>query len=288
MSSLETIESHLCFGGQQRRYRHQSAVLGCSMNLSVYLPPQAASCRVPALYWLSGLTCTDENFTFKAGAQRIAAELGVALIMPDTSPRGTDLQGRPVADSADYDLGQGAGFYLNATRQPWSAHYRMYDYILDELPAVLEDGLPLDGRRSISGHSMGGHGALVLGLRNPERYRSISAFAPIVHPSDVPWGQKAFTAYLGDHEDNRQTWSQYDAYLLMMDLGCPRPVLVDQGDADSFLASQLKTDLLVAAAQQTGTDLRYRVHAGYDHSYYFIASLIEDHLNFHAGYLLAD
>lgn len=287
MSLLETIESHLCFGGQQFRYRHESAVLGCSMNLSVYLPPQAAARKVPALYWLSGLTCTDENFTFKAGAQQIAAELGIALIMPDTSPRGTDLQGNPVADSADYDLGQGAGFYLNATQAPWLAHYQMYDYILTELPALLEAELPLDGRRAVSGHSMGGHGALVLGLRNPTHYRSISAFAPIVHPSDVPWGQKAFNAYLGDNGDNWQTWSQYDAYLLLMARGCPLPVLVDQGDADPFLESQLKTDLLVAAAQQTNTDLRYRVQPGYDHSYYFIASLIEDHLRFHACYLLA-
>jgi S-formylglutathione hydrolase len=283
MNELSIVEEHLCFGGRQIRFRHVSSRLQCAMHVSVFLPPQALHHSVPALYWLSGLTCTDENFTTKAGAQQIAAQLGLALIMPDTSPRGVDVHGQTIPDDPAYDLGQGAGFYVNATQQPWQQHYQMYDYIVEELPELLERELPLSQKRAISGHSMGGHGALVIGLRNPLRYSSISALAPIVHPTEVPWGQKALTAYLGDKAGHWPEWHQYDAHLLLSAHGSALPILIDQGQADPFLAEQLQSDTLLAVAQQT--DLRYRLHAGYDHSYYFIASFIEEHLRFHAAYL---
>ncbi|WP_313932147.1 S-formylglutathione hydrolase [Pseudidiomarina fusca] len=269
------------FGGRQLRFEHQSKVLNCAMQFSVFLPPQAEHQAVPALYWLSGLTCTDENFSSKAGAQRVAAELGIALIIPDTSPRGDEVPDDP--DGA-YDFGKGAGFYVNATQAPWQQHYQMYDYIVDELPALLEQHLPLTSQRSISGHSMGGHGALVIALRNPERYQSVSAFAPISHPSQCPWGKKALRGYLGE---DAQSWAEYDAVQLLQQYKhCP-PLLVDQGSADNFLAEQLLPETLAQALQLLPKDavaeLRYQ--AGYDHSYYFIASFIADHLRFHGQYL---
>lgn len=277
MSALTLIQEQKCFGGRQVRYKHNSAVLNCDMQFSVFLPPQAAERKVPALYWLSGLTCSDENFSVKAGAQRVAAELGIALIIPDTSPRGDG-----VADDPAYDLGQGAGFYVNATQAPWAQHYQMYDYILTELPTLLEAQLPLSDQRAISGHSMGGHGALVLALRNPQRFTSVSAFAPIANPLNCPWGQKAFTAYLGD---DRATWEEYDASLLLAQYRGDLPMLVDQGDADNFLSEQLKPQALYTAAMQAKANLLLRMQPGYDHSYYFIASFIEEHLRFHASYL---
>ena len=249
------------------------------MQFSVYLPPQAETQAVPAMYWLSGLTCTDENFSAKAGAQRIAAELGIALIMPDTSPRG---DGVPDDAQGAYDFGQGAGFYVNATREPFAKHYRMYDYIVSELPKLLEAELPLTDKRAISGHSMGGHGALVIGLRNPQRYSSMSAFSPICNPVNCPWGIKAFSGYLGD---DKSQWQQYDASLLLSSAESPLPLLVDQGTADSFYPEQLRTDSLIAAAKQSAALADIRLQAGYDHSYYFIASFIEQHLRFHALYL---
>ena len=277
MSALTLIQEQKCFGGRQVRYKHNSAVLNCEMQFSVFLPPQAATQQVPALYWLSGLTCSDENFSVKAGAQRVAAELGIALIIPDTSPRGDG-----VADDPAYDLGQGAGFYVNATQAPWAQHYQMYDYILTELPTLLEAQLPLSDQRAISGHSMGGHGALVLALRNPQRFTSVSAFAPIANPLNCPWGQKAFTAYLGE---DRTTWEDYDASLLLAQYRGDLPMLVDQGDADNFLSEQLKPQTLYTAGMQAKANLLLRMQPGYDHSYYFIASFIEEHLRFHASYL---
>lgn len=277
--SLQQISSQRCFGGWQQRYQHQSELLHCSMQFSVFLPPAAAQHPVPVLYWLSGLTCTDENFSSKAGAQRIAAELGIALVIPDTSPRGEQV---PDAADAAYDLGLGAGFYVNATEQPWLDNYQMFDYISQELPALCEAEFPLSNRRSISGHSMGGHGALVLALRQPERYCSVSAFAPIANPTQCDWGKKAFTAYLGA---DQASWAAYDASLLLAARYCPLPILVSQGDADQFLASQLKPETLLAAAAQSGSAIQLETQPGYDHSYYFIASFIEQHLRFHAAHL---
>ena len=275
--SLQRIASQRCFGGWQNRYRHASALLGCDMHVSVYLPPQAAHDPVPALWWLSGLTCTDENFVTKAGAQRVAAELGIALIAPDTSPRGLGIAG----EADNWDLGLGAGFYVDATEPPWAPRWRMHSYIVHELPTLLESGgLPLArGRRSISGHSMGGHGALVLALRHPGFYRSVSAFAPIVAPSLVPWGQKAFTAYLGA---DRDSWSGWDACALIARTQEKLPLLVDQGEDDPFLHEQLRPRLLEAACAAHGHPLELRMRAGYDHSYFFVASFIEDHLRHHA------
>ncbi|WP_202843777.1 S-formylglutathione hydrolase [Luteimonas saliphila] len=278
---MERIEHRACFGGWQDVYRHQSQVLGCSMDFAVYLPPQAGGpgARLPVLYWLSGLTCTEQNFITKAGAQRYAAEHGVILVAPDTSPRGDD-----VPDADGYDLGKGAGFYLNATAQPWARHYRMYDYVVDELPALVEAGFPVDDRRAISGHSMGGHGALVVALRNPGRYRSVSAFSPIVAPTNVPWGEKAFGAYLGP---DREAWKAYDATELVKSAPEKLPLLVDQGGGDEFLDTQLRPQLLQAAAETAGHPLTLRMRPGYDHSYYFIASFIGEHLAHHAGALQA-
>jgi S-formylglutathione hydrolase len=272
---LERIEHRACFGGWQDVYRHRSQVLDCAMQFAVYLPPQAASKKVPVLYWLSGLTCTEQNFITKSGAQRYAAEHGVALVVPDTSPRGDDVAG---ADS--YDLGKGAGFYLNATVAPWSKHYRMYDYVKQELPALIESQFPVTDARAISGHSMGGHGALIVALKNPGRYRSVSAFSPIVAPSQVPWGEKAFSAYLGDE---RQAWKAYDAVELIKNAVEKLPLLIDQGEADEFLSSQLRPDLFVAAANAVGYPVTLRMQPGYDHSYYFVASFIGDHVAHHAN-----
>ena len=276
--SIENIAVNKSFGGWHKQYSHQSTSLNCAMRFAIYLPPQAASGeKVPVLYWLSGLTCSDENMMQKAGAHRVAAALGIAIVAPDTSPRGED-----VANDEAYDLGQGAGFYVNATQAPWSSHYQMYDYIVNELPALIEANFPVSDQRAISGHSMGGHGALVIALRNPDRYRSVSAFSPISNPINCPWGQKAFTAYLGSDKDS---WAQYDASELMRQATQHVPAKVDQGESDDFLQEQLKPETLEAAAKTNDYPLELDLHTGYDHSYYFIASFIEDHLRFHAKYL---
>ncbi len=273
--SIESLSSNKSFSGLHTQYRHYSETLNCSMRFALYLPPQASNgVKVPVLYWLSGLTCSDENFMQKAGAQCVAAELGIAIVAPDTSPRGED-----VVDDEAYDLGQGAGFYVNATQEPWNHHYQMYDYVVHELPALIESQFPVSDQRAISGHSMGGHGALTIALRNPGRYLSVSAFSPISHPTNCPWGQKALTAYLG--EDTR-SWRNYDASILMREATNLVPALVDQGEADNFLIEQLKPETLEEAAKARGYPLVLRRHEGYDHSYYFIASFIEDHLRFHA------
>lgn len=271
---MERIEHRAASGGWQDVYRHTSQVLGCDMNVAVYLPPQAATQPLPVLYWLSGLTCNEQNFITKAGAQRYAAEHGVILVVPDTSPRGDD-----VADAEGYDLGKGAGFYLNATEQPWAAHYRMYDYVVEELPAWIEAYFPTTGARSISGHSMGGHGALVIALKNPGRYRSVSAFSPIVAPTRVPWGQKAFAAYLGE---DRASWAAWDASELVATATERLPLLVDQGGGDEFLDTQLQPQWLQAACTAAGHPLTLRLQPGYDHSYYFISSFIGEHIAHHA------
>ncbi len=276
--SIENVSANKSFGGWQKQYTHQSISLNCKMQFAIYLPPQISSGdKVPVLYWLSGLTCTDENFMQKAGAQRIAAELGIAIVAPDTSPRGESVEN----DDA-YDLGQGAGFYLNATEKPWSKHFQMYDYIVNELPALIESAFPVSDKRAIAGHSMGGLGALNIGIRNPLRYSSMSAFSPIANPVNCPWGQKAFTAYLGK---DKSSWLQYDASELMKQASQFVPARVDQGEADNFLEEQLKPDALQSSARTSGYPLEYQLHPGYDHSYYFIASFIEEHLRFHAKHL---
>ncbi len=280
--TLENLSCQKSFGGWLKRYRHRSATLDCDMVFAVYLPPQAErGAKLPVLYWLSGLTCTDENFMQKAGAQRVAAELGLIVVAPDTSPRGA---GVPADPDGAWDFGLGAGFYVNATQAPWSGHYRMYDYVVQELPALIEANFPVSDRRGISGHSMGGHGALVCALRNPGRYRSVSAFAPISNPMDCPWGEKALSRYLGE---DRSKWREWDSSVLIADAREKLPILVDQGDRDDFLASQLKPEVLEAAARAAGHPLTLRLQPGYDHSYYFIASFIEDHLRHHAQALAA-
>ncbi len=277
---VECISENKSFGGWHKQYQHHSSVLNCTMRFALYLPPDAMlGEKVPVLYWLSGLTCTDENFMQKAGAQRLAAELGMAIVAPDTSPRG---EGVPDDPEQAYDLGLGAGFYINATEAPWREHYRMYDYVIAELPALIESHFPVSHHRAISGHSMGGHGALVVALRNPERYASVSAFSPISHPVNSPWGQKAFEAYLGK---DRGTWENYDASVLLGTVEQPVPALVDQGLADQFLERELQPQALESAAVASRYPLTLRLHEGYDHSYYFIASFIEDHLRFHAEHL---
>ena len=271
---MERIEHHASFGGRQEVWKHASHALGCEMRLGVYLPPAAlAGERCPVLYWLSGLTCTEQNFITKAGAQQHAAQHGLILVAPDTSPRGTD-----VADDPGYDLGQGAGFYLDATQAPWAPHFRMEDYVVNELPALVEQHFPATEKRAIFGHSMGGHGALTLALRHPGRYASVSAFAPIVAPSQVPWGQKVFAAYLGD---DRAAWAAHDAVALVATARERLPLLVDQGEDDEFLP-QLQPELLRAACSQAGHPLTLRLWPGYDHSYYFIASFIGEHVAHHA------
>ena len=276
---MERIERHASFGGSQQVWKHVSRALGCEMRVGVYLPDAALRgqpCAV--LYWLSGLTCTEQNFITKAGAQPHAARHGLIVVAPDTSPRGP-----AVADDPAYDLGQGAGFYLNATRAPWVPHYRMEDYVVDELPALVERHFPALPRRGICGHSMGGHGALTLALRHAGRYASVSAFSPIVAPTQVPWGQKAFAAYLGD---DRAHWAGHDTVALVAQPRDERlPLLVDQGDADEFLASQLRPELLRAACESAGHPLTLRLQPGYDHSYYFVASFLADHFAHHAAAL---
>lgn len=276
---MELLEEHRCFEGWQQRWRHPSTVLNCPMTFSIFLPPPASASPPPVVYWLSGLTCNDENFTTKAGAQRVAAELGIVLVIPDTSPRGEDVPNDP-----GYDLGQGAGFYLNATQQPWATHFRMYDYLRDELPQLIAENFSVSEKASIFGHSMGGHGALIMALKNPGRFRSVSAFAPIVNPTRVPWGQKAFKAYLGEDES---LWQEWDSCCLLGKAlpSAQLPMLIDQGDDDQFLADQLRPEEFEKVAQEKGWPLTLRIQPGCDHSYYFIATFVEDHLRFHAEHL---
>ena len=277
MSSLEIVSRNRSFEGWHTRYRHRSEACDCDMVFAVYTPPRAERTKVPVLYWLSGLTCTDENFNQKAGAHRYAEEMGIAIVCPDTSPRGVNLPGEDDA----YDFGSGAGFYLNATREPWSRHYRMYDYVVEELPGLLTRELPqLDtSRAGISGHSMGGHGALTIAFKNPDRYASLSALAPISAPMRCPWGEKAFSGYLGE---DRNLWAGYDATELLKHTKTRLPLLVDQGTGDQFLDEQLKPERLEAACHEVDYPLTLHRRDGYDHSYYFIASFIGEHIAHHA------
>jgi len=272
---VELIAEARSFGGRQLTYKHRSDVCDCDMRFAAYLPPAAESGPVPALYWLSGLTCTEENFSVKSGAQRYAAELGLALIIPDTSPRGVDIAGQ----DEFMNVGSGAGFYVNATQAPWAAHYRMYDYVVRELVTAVNENLPVDpARKSISGHSMGGHGALVVGLRNPDAYRSISAFSPISSASRSQWGQQALTEYLGK---DSSAWADYDACAVIERSPSSHRLLVDQGAADPFL-EQLKPDALRTACEQAGQALTLNEREGYDHGYFFVGTFIGEHLQFHA------
>ncbi len=281
--TLETLSETNCFGGRIGFYRHASTANNCDMQFSVFVPPQAASGKVPVLTFLSGLTCSEENFMIKSGAQRVAAELGIMLVSPDTSPRGEDVPDDP---DGDYDFGLAAGFYLNATQEPWSRHYHMYDYVTQELQRAVFDNFPGDAERhGLSGHSMGGHGALTIGLRNPDIFKSISALAPICTTLGSPWGQKALGYYLGDNTD---TWQDYDACEVarsVTDGGTRSKILVDQGLADIYRVEQLRPELLAAACAESGLPLERRSHDGYDHGYYFIATFIADHLRHHAALL---
>jgi S-formylglutathione hydrolase len=276
MSTLETMSRHRCHGGVQGFYRHASAACDGPMRFAVYQPPQAEHRACPVLYFLAGLTCTEETATIKAGAQRLAAELGLILVMPDTSPRDTGFDGA----TGDWEFGEGAGFYVDATEAPGSARFRRHSYVVDELPALIAANFPADTARSgICGHSMGGHGALTIALKHPDRYRSVSAFAPIVAPSQVPWGRKALPRYLGEHPE---VWAGYDACELVRRQTFPGTILIDQGEADTFLEAQLKPELFDQACAEAGQPLLLRRHAGYDHSYWFIGSFIDDHLRHHA------
>lgn len=276
MKQLENIKES---GGWLQRYEHASECCHCNMTFSIYLPPKAARERVPVVYWLSGLTCTDDNVRTKAGAQRYAAELGIALVMPDTSPRGDDVPDEPDR----YDLGKGAGFYVDATESPWSRRYRMYEYVTRELPALIEAEFPvIAGLRSISGHSMGGHGALICALKEPGMYRSVSAFAPICHPTVCGWGETCFGAYLGD---DRNAWADYDATELVKRGAKPLPILIDQGTDDEFLAEQLFPQDFLAACLERNFPITLRMQEGYDHSYHFISTFIGEHLAMHAKIL---
>jgi len=266
-------------GGWIKRYTHTSSSTKTDMVFAIYLPPQAQNQLVPVLYWLSGLTCTDENFMQKAGAQKLAAELGLAIVCPDTSPRGTDFP----SEHESYDFGSGAGFYVNATITPWAENYRMYDYVVKELPALIEEHFPVTDQRSISGHSMGGHGAIICALKNPGLYQSVSAFAPISHPTQCPWGEKAFSRYLGL---DTESWKAWDSCELIAEASKQAsellPLLIDQGLADNFLEEQLKPEALKLACDTAGYPLEQRMRVGYDHSYFFIANFIDDHLRHHA------
>ena len=278
--SLTTLNEHACFGGTVGYYSHPSQACHSEMKFSVYQPPQAQREPVPVLYFLSGLTCTEENFMAKAGAQRLAAEYGLMLVAPDTSPRNTGIPG----ENDDWDFGTGAGFYVDATQAPWQAHYRMYSYVVDELPALIAANFPaLPDRQGIFGHSMGGHGALVCALRNRDRYLSVSAFAPIAAPMHCPWGHKAFSKYLGPDQD---TWRAYDASELVLTANYNRPILIDQGTADPFLRQQqLLPNLFEQACAEARQTLTLRLHSGYDHGYYFIATFMQDHILHHAAAL---
>jgi S-formylglutathione hydrolase len=274
---LTTISEHKCFAGVQGIYSHVSTVTSCTMRFAVFMPPQAPTQKVPVLYWLSGLTCTEENFIAKAGAQRVAAELGLAIVVCDTSPRGSAVP--DVKES--YDFGIGAGFYVDALLPVWRDNFRMYSYVTQDLPELIAANFAIDCTRSgIFGHSMGGHGALVIALRNPDFFKSVSAFAPICSPATVPWGEKAFTGYLGD---DHKSWQDYDAVSLIKARGWTGPeILIDQGNKDQFLEQQLKPDLFLTAANEAGVKVNLRLQEGYDHSYYFISTFIADHLRLHA------
>lgn len=278
---MDIVSEVKLFGGRQIQFKHPSKTNLCDMTGSIYLPPQAEQKSVPVLYWLSGLTCTDENFVHKSGAQRYAAEHGIAIVTPDTSPRGD-----VVPDDADagWDFGLGAGFYVSAIQQPWAQHYQMYDYVVHELPKLINQHFPVNGaKQSIFGHSMGGHGALTIALKNPKQYQSVSAFAPICSPLNCPWGEKALSNYIGD---NKEEWKQYDSCELIRTSSKQKfELLVDQGDADNFLQEQLKPELLQTACDESDYPLQLRMQKGYDHSYYFIASFIGEHIAFHAKYL---
>jgi S-formylglutathione hydrolase len=276
MKKLESIKE---FDGYLERYSHYSECCQCEMVFSIYLPKQAVQEKVPALYWLSGLTCSDDNFRVKAGAQRYASEQGIALIIPDTSPRGEGVMDFPER----YDLGIAAGFYVNATESPWDKNYQMYSYIVEELPALIEEHFPVvAGVKSISGHSMGGHGALICALKNPSAYCSVSAFSPICHPTQVPWGKDALGAYLGN---DMEKWQQYDAVNLVQNGHKVETILVDQGTADEFLSDQLKPEALIEACEQQKINLNFRMQEGYDHSYHFISSFIGEHIAYHSNFL---
>ena len=276
--TFEKVVENACFGGTQGVYKHSSQELDCEMRLAVFTPPQAEVEPCPVVFWLSGLTCTEENFTVKAGAQRVAAELGLVIVAPDTSPRGVNVPG----EDDSYDFGSGAGFYLDATEAPWSQHYRMYSYVTGELPALIFKHFPARAdRQAIMGHSMGGHGALTIALKNPDTFASVSAFAPIVAPMQVPWGEKAFGRYLGS---DRATWADYDATaLIRAGRRHPGTILIDQGLADNFLAEQLQPNLFIDACESAGQAVELRMQLDYDHSYLFIATFIEDHLRHHAA-----
>ena len=281
---LEEISRNQSFGGQQLRFKHNSSILSCEMTFSIFLPPITSQkdhvTPAPVMYWLSGLTCTDENFVQKAGAQRYAAELGIAIVCPDTSPRGENI---PDDSEGAYDMGLGAGFYVDATQDPWVRNYKMYSYVVDELPSVINAGFAIDGSRvSIAGHSMGGHGALTIGLKNPDNFKAISAFSPICSPQNCPWGRKALGLYLGD---DKVRWAEYDAVDLVLNNPTQLPVLIDQGENDNFLQEQLKTELLIEATESTGYPMQIRMQPGYDHTYFFISSFIGDHIKFHAKHL---
>ena len=280
---LEEIARNKSFGGQQLRFKHPSDALRCEMTFSIYLPPKLnteTSRSAPVIYWLSGLTCTDENFVQKAGAQQYAADYGVAIVCPDTSPRGENV---PDDSEGAYDMGLGAGFYVNATQDPWKTNYQMYDYIIDELPQLINKEFPVDGSQTaISGHSMGGHGALTIGLKNSHRFKSVSAFSPICSPINCPWGEKALGAYLGE---DKTKWHSYDTVKLLEEKPDQLPILVDQGQNDNFLDEQLKTSLLIEASQESGYPMEIRLHPEYDHSYFFISSFIGQHIAFHARHL---
>ena len=277
-ASINLLSENRCFDGTVGFYSHQSQVCNSEMRFSIYKPPQASSQSVPVLYFLSGLTCTEENFTFKAGAQRFAAQYGLMLVVPDTSPRNTGIEG----ENEDWDFGSGASFYVDATLAPWKANYQMYSYIVKELPAIITDNFPVRAdKQGIFGHSMGGHGALVCALRNQELYKSVSALAPIVAPLRSSWVDKAFTKYLGD---NRETWKEYDSSELVITAKYKHPILIDQGAADKYL-DQLQPHLFEEACKEVNQPLTLRFHPGYDHSYYFIATFIEDHIRHHAAIL---
>lgn len=277
---MQLVAENRCFDGRQLRYAHASAELQCDMHFSLYLPPQAEKQPVPTIYWLSGLTCSDQNFVQKAGAQRYAAKHGVAIVTPDTSPRGEHVPGDP---QGHWSFGHGAGFYVDATQAPWAKHYRMHSYVRYELPQLIEEHFPVTKKRSVMGHSMGGHGALVLALRHPEFYSCVSAFAPISQPSSSPWGITAFNHLLGS---DKSAWADYDASMLIAKTQATLPMLIEQGSADEFLEEQLCPQKLLNVAQQREFPLQYRVRDGYDHSYFFIASFIESHIALHADHLL--
>lgn len=274
---MEKVESYKCFAGKQEVYKHNSSILNCSMKFAIYIPEHEPAEKLPVIYWLSGLTCTEQNFITKAGVQQYASQHKLIIVAPDTSPRGTD-----VPDDPSYDMGQGAGFYLNAIQEPWSKNFRMYDYILEELRSLIDNNFPSNRVQSIMGHSMGGLGALVLGLRNNAIYKSISAFSPIVSPSNCPWGQKAFMNYLGD---DKSKWESYDPVEIIKTYPKQLPILIDQGLNDEFYHNQLKTSLLENICKQTGYEVKINLREGYDHSYYFISSFIGNHLDFHSRIL---